>query len=225
MKTPTMTCLLAAAALCGAVSSPAATVHLQDIVASPVAMNNFQLAPANLVSTWSEQGIRVRQMDGAPAAGIWLAAGLGVGNRAWYPNGGDDGWTRLTLDSGENFDAVTFFGGSGWLSPPQSMYFELADDGLVVLSGTLAATFSGSWYGFAGGDFDEVRLRASGGVVSSLTDCPSGGAGSPSGIFRCNFAWVDEIQVGAFSTVPEPGSASLVALALLGLGMARRRSR
>jgi hypothetical protein len=61
-------------------------------------------------------------------------------------------------------------------------------------------------------------------VVTSLTDCPTGGAGSPSGIFRCNFAWVDEIQVGAFRTVPEPGSASLVALALLGLGMARRRS-
>jgi len=224
MKNTTLTCLLAAAALCGAVSSFAATVHLEDIVANPVAINDFQLAPANLVSTWSEQGIRVRQMDGAPAAGIWLAAGFGFGSRAWYPNGGDDGWTQLTLDSGENFDAITFFGGSGWLSAPQSMYFELADDGVVVLSGTLAATFSGSWFGFAGGDFDEVRLRASGGVVTSLTDCPTGGAGSPSGIFRCNFAWVDEIQVGAFRTVPEPGSASLVALALLGLGMARRRS-
>ncbi len=223
MKTTT-SCLLAAAALCGAVSSRAATVHLEDIVASPVAVNNFELAPATLATTWSEQGIRATQMDGAPASGIWLAAGFGFGARAWYPNGGDNGWTRLTLDSGDNFDAVTFFGGSGWLSPPQSMYYELADDGVVVLSGTLAATFTGSWFGFAGGDFDEVRLRASGGVVSSLTDCPSGGAGSPGGTFRCNFAWVDEIQVGAFGTVPEPGSASLVALALLGLRVARRRS-
>lgn len=214
--------LLAAAALGAAAASPAATVHLQDIVASPVAVNDFELAPEFIAATWSQQGIRATQMDGVPAIGLWTESGLGFGARSWYPNGGDDGWTRLTLDSGENFDAITFFGGSGWLEPPQSMYFELADDGVVVLSGTLATSFGGSWYGFAGGDFDEVRLRASGGVVTSLTDCPSGGAGSPGGVLRCNFAWVDEIQVGAFSVVPEPGSVPLVALALLALRLSRR---
>lgn len=113
-----------------------------------------------------------------------------------------------------NFDAVSFYGGSGWLDGVQTMYFELADDGLVVLSGTLAATFGGSWYGFAGGDFDELRLRASKGFVSSLADCPSGGAGGASN--ACNFAWLDDIRVGRAGLLPEPGSAALV---LLGMGL------
>lgn len=113
-----------------------------------------------------------------------------------------------------NFDAVSFYGGSGWLDGVQTMYFELADDGLVVLSGTLAATFGGSWYGFAGGDFDELRLRASKGFVSSLADCPPGGAGGASN--ACNFAWLDDIRVGRAGLLPEPGSAALV---LLGMGL------
>jgi hypothetical protein len=202
----------------------AATVHLADIVPNPVAVNDFELAPAFRATTWAQQGVRATQVDGSGAAdAIWLDSGLGLGNRSWYPNGGDEGWTRLTLDSGENFDAVSFFGGSGWNAPPQTMYFELADDGVVVLSGTLATSFAGSWYGFAGGDFDEVRLRASGGQVSSLSDCPIGPPGPNNG---CNTAWVDEIRVGAANIVPEPGSGLLAASALLMLLplSSRRRS-
>ena len=201
--------------------SHAATVHLADIVPNPVAVNDFEAAPAFRATTWAQQGVRATQVDGSGAANaIWLASGLGLGTRSWYPDGGDDGWTRLSLDSGDNFDAVSFFGGSGWNLPPQTLYFELADDGVVVLSGTLATGFAGSWYGFAGGDFDEVRLRASGGAVGSLTDCPIGAPGPNNG---CNAAWVDEIRVGAAALVPEPGSAALVLAALLGLRTPARR--
>ena len=217
------TAITLAATLAPFSGTHAATVHLADIVPNPVAVNDFELAPAFRATTWAQQGVRATQVDGSGAAdAIWLDSGLGLGNRSWFANGGDEGWTRLTLDSGENFDAVSFFGGSGWLQPPQTMYFELADEGVVVLSGTLATTFAGSWYGFAGGDFDEVRLRASGGQVSSLSDCPIGPPGPNNG---CNLAWVDEIRVGAANIVPEPGSGLLAASALLMLlrGAGRRK--
>jgi hypothetical protein len=209
--------------------APADTVHLANIVPVAAAVNDFELAPANVAITWSQQRVSATQVSGDPnPTAVWLASGLGNGTRSWYPDGGDNGWTRTTLDSGSNFDAVSFFGGSGWLQGVQTMYFELADDGAVVLSGTLAASFSGSWYGFAGGDFDEVRLRASQGVVGSLASCPSGGAGGASN--ACNFAWVDDIRVGAAGTlpvpVPVPATAALVVLALglmAGAGCRTRR--
>jgi hypothetical protein len=210
---------LALAALGAASTAQGAAVYLADIVPVASAVNDFELAPANLVSTWSQQGVRATQMAGD--GDIWMASGFGNGSRSWYPNGGDDGWTRITLDNGNNFDAVSFFGGSGWLTPGQSMYFELADDDVVVLSGTLGATFGGSWFGFAGGDFDEVRIRASQGVVNGLLDCPSGGPGPNNG---CNLAWLDDIRVGA-AVVSLPSSAALAALGLLLLGTGSRVQR
>jgi hypothetical protein len=195
----------------------AATVHQANIVPVATAINDFELAPANLVSTWSQQGVRATQVAGDNA--IWLASGFGNGSRSWYPDGGDEGWTRITLDSGNNFDAVSFFGGSGWLQGIQTLYFELADDGGVVLSGTLPASFLGSWFGFAGGDFDEVRLRASQGNITGLLDCPSGG---PIGVSGCNAAWLDDIRVGA-AAVSAPATAGLVLLALWAAALTRRR--
>ena len=218
-----LTLSLFATALCLAAlgSARAATVHLVDIVADPVAVNDFELAPEFRALTWAQQGIRVTQVDGSgDADAIWLGSGLGLGDRSWYPNGGDDGWTRLTLDSGEAFGALSFFGGSGWNLPPQTLYFELAFDGLAVLSGTLAASFGGSWFSFAGGDFDEVRLRASRGDVSSLTDCPLGPPGPNNG---CNLAWLDEIRVGTAQSVSEPGSLALVLAALFLVSRFARR--
>lgn len=213
---------MTAASLWACCPAGAATVHLANIVPVAMAVNDFELAPALVGSTWSQQGIRATQVAGdAGGNAIWLAAGFGNGSRSWYPNAGDDGWTRITLNSGENFDAISFFGGSGWNAPPQTMYFELADDGAVVLSGTLPASFSGSWFGFAGGDFDRVILRASQGVVTSLTDCPSGGAGGASN--SCNFAWLDDIRVGA-AVIPLPSTAWLVLPALLAVAGARRRA-
>lgn len=219
---------MGALALCAALLAPAqaATVVLADIIATPTGVMDFEDAPDlfNGAIGRNSNGIRIQQIAGDGGNDIWSASGLGSG-RAWYPDGGDEGWTRIRLVGGANFDALSFFGGSGWLTPPQSLYFELADDGLVVLSGTLNATFTGSWFGFAGGDFDEVRLRASQGPVNGLLDCPSGGPGGPGGRTPCNFAWLDNIRIGAAS-VPEPASAALAAVALLALlGLQGSRSR
>lgn len=212
---------LAVVATCagGATIAQAASVHLANIVPVATAVNDFELAPEHVVSTWSQNGVRATQLAGDNA--IWLASGLGNGSRSWYPDAGDHGWTRIGLDGGHNFDAVSFFGGSGWSFLAQSLYFELADDGVVVLSGTLDASFNGSWFGFAGGDFDEVNIRASQGAVTGLLDCPSGGVISG----ECNFAWVDDIRVGA-AVVALPSSATLAVLALgllAGLHTAQRR--
>lgn len=205
----------------GASNAQAASVHLANIVPVATAVNDFELAPEFVVSTWSQQGVRATQLAGDND--IWLASGFGNGSRSWYPNAGDEGWTRIALDGGNNFDAVSFFGGSGWLSLAQTLYFELADDGVVVLSGTLDASFTGSWFGFAGGDFDEVNIRASQGVVTGLLDCPSGGVVNG----ECNFAWVDDIRVGAAeitTPVPLPSTLGLMVFALALLKRVTARS-
>jgi hypothetical protein len=211
--------LLTAASLCVCSPVSAATVHLANIVPVATAVNDFELAPAFLANTWAQQGVRAVQAFGDPGLGqMWMASGFGNGNRSWFPDGGDNGFTRIWLDTHEPFDGIAFFGGSGWLSPEQTMYYELALDNVVVLSGSLPATFFGSWFGFAGGDFDEVRIRASQGNVNGLFDCPSGGIGG-----NCNFAWLDDIRVGA-AVVPVPSTAWLVLPALLAAAGARRRA-
>lgn len=199
-------------------SAGAATVYLQDIIAAPTAVNDFESAPGGLIGdSWSQQGIRATQVNGE-LNDIWTTSGFGQGQRSWYPDGGDDGWTRLTLDNGQNFDALSFFGGAGILAA-QTLYFELFDDGNLVLSGTRDSSFFGSWFGFAGGDFDEVRLRARDGLVTSMNDCLFPPPGN-----RCNYLWLDDVKIGAAS-LPEPGSVALVPMALLGLVALRRRHR
>lgn len=220
-RTPRFVASLALAATL-ACTAQAASVHLADIVAAPTGVMDFEDAPDlfNGAIGRTSNGIRIQQIGGDGGNDIWSASGLGDG-RSWYPDAGDDGWTRIRRVGGANFDALSFFGGSGWITPPQSLYFELADDAAVVLSGTLDTTFTGSWFGFAGGDFDEVRLRASQGQVMGLFDCPSGGPGGTGG---CNAAWLDNIHMGA-AVLPLPSTLWLALPALLAAATATRRRR
>lgn len=210
----------AALGLCAALQWPAqaASVHLANIVPAPGSVEDFTFAP-NLSSGaigLASNGFNVNQINGDPGLDIWANSGLGNG-KSWYPDGGDDGYTRIKRNPGFNFEALSFFGGSGYTAAPQTMYFELLDDGVLVLSGTLDASFAGSWFGFAGGDFDEVRLRATRGNVTALDSCPPQDPG-----YRCNYAWLDDIRIGT-AAVPEPGSAALALLALLAMRAPRQR--
>lgn len=200
----------------------AASLQLGDALGNNyTAINDFEQAPAGLVGpNWLQDGIDVRQING-DAIDNWTTSGFGNGARSWYPNGGDDGWTRIRRADASDFDAVSLFGDSGWITQPQSIYWELADDGAVVASGFTDASFLGQWRSFVGGGFDEVRLRAHQAPLS-LDACVA------LGNFRCNYFWLDDVKIGASPprSVPEPHSGALAAgaLALLALrGRAMRR--
>lgn len=197
----------------------AAAVHLFDAVPVADAVNDFEAAPATVADAWVQQGIRVSQVQGDVGAdAIWLASGLGLGQRSWYPDAGDNGWTRITRVDGEAFAAVSMLAGSGWLGPPQEIFYQLQNGGAVVSSGTIAADFDGRWITFSGGDFDSVLLRAGRAPLQSLTDCPGAGDETDE-LTACNFLWLDHVKIGALELgpggeLPVPGTALLAAAGL-----------
>lgn len=217
---------LSAAALLAAPAAQAAAVHLADLVGTPTVTIDFETAPATLAApVWLESGVLVSQANfGDALSDIWMASGFGTGQRSWFPNGGDFGWTRITRIDGSRFDAVAMLGGSGWLDGEgqQEIRFELRDNGGLVLEGSFDATFWGEVFSFSGGDFDEIRLRAHRGPLVSMDDC------APVANHRCNSFWFDDLQLGAAdrTEVPEPDA---LALALMGLAALRaaaaRRTR
>lgn len=214
-------------ALLVAPAAQAATVHAADIVAAPTVTIDFEGGPDLLAApVWLQGGVLITQVTaGDDGSSIWLASGLGHGQHAWYPSGGDDGWTRITKLDASNFDAVSFFGGAGIIQPPQTLYVELVDNGIVVLSDTLDASFDGSWFGFSGGDFDEIRVRGAQGQVTGLDHCPVAELAP-----ACNVFWFDDLQLGSAAPgrdLPEPGTLliALLGLALLRAGLPGRRAK
>ena len=145
---------------------------------------------------------------------IWTTATPyvgGQGNYSWYPNGGDLGYTDITMQGAGQFGDISFIAGSGWGGGAHSLYYELALGGNVVQSGSLSQV-SGDWLGFSGGGFDEVRVRDSNGFTSSLNDG------------QLNALAIDSIKtVGA---VPEPETYALLLAGLGAVGwVARRKQR
>ena len=214
MKLSQITSAFALAAL-SIGAAQAATVQTTDYIASPTQFNGFEGigSHTDFGPTYSEDGITVTQVNGEPND-IWTWATPyvgGQGNFVWYPNGGDYGYTDISLQGGGQFADISFIAGSGFGGGAHSLYYELALGGSVVQSGTLSLVFGG-WLGFAGGGFDEVRVRDSSGFTSSLNDG------------QLNAFAIDSIKtVGA---VPEPETYALM---LAGLGVlswvARRKQR
>ena len=188
-----------------------------DFIAAPTGFNGFENAPAINGALFAggagphiEDGIRVEQVSREiPDGSILVGGAAGLeGLRYWVPNGGDKGYTWISLESGADFDAVSLLFRAGGAA---NVAFSLLDDGLEVLSGTLlAALGSDGRIGFAGGGFDTLRLRA-----GDL------GAGIDSGVFQS--LWVDSIKVGA-AGVPLPAPATPL-LVLTALALALRRPR
>jgi hypothetical protein len=145
-------------------SAQAITLHTTDFIpdATRTNFNGFEGIPGTSYgSVYAEDGIQVEQVDGN-ANGIWTSYldWGGEGQRAWYPNGGDFGFTKITRQGGGDFFNIGLLRGSGYgTTAPITYVYQLLNNGSTVLSGNLFSTSPG-YIGFSGGDFDELRLGA-----------------------------------------------------------------
>lgn len=221
-----------AASLCFALSAfsanAAPTLQTSDFIpdGSRTGFNGFENIPNDGISftggsgPYTEGGINVEQINGDTGNGIWVTYNFGgqhQGNTSWYPDGGDLGYTQITLLGGGDFASVGMLLGTGFSS--NSFYFyDLLDGGVSVLSGFLPGAFS-QYLGFSGGGFDTVRIADCGGECDPNTTTFTDG--------HLNALAVDSIEVIGVTTggtVPEPGSMILVVTGgLIGLALRRRQ--
>src|SRR5262249_30005379 len=103
-----------------ALAAPA--VYTSDFIndANRSHFNGFEAVPATANTffgpSWTEDHIRVEQVNGksGPQITYSFTSTYGFnGERSWYPDGGDFGYTRIMLDDGSPFDSIDFRRGSG----------------------------------------------------------------------------------------------------------------
>ncbi len=164
-------------------------------------------------SAYTEDGITVQQINGDAGNDIWVTYNSThqQDQRSWYPDGGDHGYTQISLSSGLNFEDVGMRIGSGF-GLASNVFYELLNDGVSVLSGFFAPT-TNQYLGFSGGGFDKVLLSDCSGCSSLTTSVTDG---------RFQALALDSIEVSG--SVPEPTSLALLAAGLVGLGWRKRKS-
>jgi len=176
--------------------------------------NGFESNPCpspssgNCPPIYTEDNIRVEQINGQ-GDDIWLTYFTPEGSLGWYPNGGDNGYTSITLEDGGPILDIGFLRGSG--SNANILLFELWNSGVMVQSGSVPhqQVTEGTYLGFLGGGFDEVRIRDGANIVSFFDQ-------------SINALAIDAIELSSGNVVitgsvappqPVPG------LSLLGLGI------
>lgn len=167
--------------------------------------------------SYSEDGIQVEQING-DGSDIWAEYPLHLpgyeGSRAWYPGGGDNGFTRITRTDGSDFTNVGFLRGSGAHPPTFEviLLYEVYNDGALVLSGSLPHFVSEqvTYLGFSGGGFDEILVRdgmtKTTPIYHLVTSFHDG---------TQNTLAIDSIELA--NIVPEPSSLLLALAAAVGL--------
>lgn len=196
----------------------AIVVHTDDFIpaASVTSFNGFENIPNNGThysggdGPYTEDGITVTQINsGKP---IWVGFFHPQGSFGWYPDGGDQGFTQITLQGGGDFSSVEFQVGSGLGSGADKVLYELLEGGNVVLTGSIPGQGNdvSHYLGFSGGGFDAILIRdEQGNPSATVTD---GGI---------NALALDAIEVAA---VPEPSTFLTSGMVgLMGLGYAWRR--
>jgi len=192
-------------------------LHTTDFIAdgSRSAFNSFEAIPydggtffTGGAGPYTEGGISVEQIGGDPGNDIWVTFFRPDGDFGWYPNGGDFGYTRITLAGGADFSDVGLLYASGF--GESTTFYELYNNALLVLAGSLPGTPNGSrganYLGFSGGGFDEIRIYDRNACCGTM-----------------NTAAIDAIETAG--AVPEPASLLLFgAAAVAGARRVRRRA-
>jgi len=195
----------------------ATTIAFTDFIpdASRVGFMGFEALPATdytggVALSYQEEGIAIEQVNGGPND-IWTTYFSPEGERGWYPNAGDFGYTSLRLASGADFQNVGFLLGTGRLVAPSFATYALLNDGIAILTGSLDLTgVTQQYLGFGGGGFDEVRLREQ---IHFPGDFLNGTE---------NALAIDAIEI---SNVPDHDSASVISLTALLSALAAFRRR
>jgi len=182
----------------------AITIHHSDFIdnSAQTGFNGFEGMPST--SDWNsayiEENIRVEQL-GVDAGNIWtrcIECGQ-EGERSWYPNGTDYGYTQITLENGNDFDSIGFVIGTGFLGGADILRYELFNDGVSVLEGSFDPLYQWrsvdmDYLGFSGGGFDTIWLRD----AETIFGDSSFGSGVRNGLT------LDSIEIQSVAQVPEP---------------------
>lgn len=203
-----MLCLLLLATTTAVSAEP--VFKTGSFLSSPSYFNGFENIPSDGTYytggtlPYAEGGITVTQFQADPGNSIWVTLGAD-GERSWYPNGGDNGYTGIQLTSGADFSEISFLFSS---FEGGSLQYSLLNDGVQVLGGVYTVNEGElARAGFSGGGFDQLLLRS--GTQGIFGD------GRPQALL------LDSIGANAVG-VPEPGSLALLGVAM-GTLLARRR--